>query len=510
MYIYICTPINRLQSKQIYRSLALHWCTSTLRKQQFSVLVLTMAFILTELNQSLHSDPKKAIQYVEDKILQISFRGKAYPLRDSPAHAIVSLALESKLPQPTLATQETVDYEISQLSQDQKKQYDEGIACFMKIMKDALSLSSSGTNGEILISERFTYLEKPFNQIPEYTPVFNRRTNLSEFFYCILGYHVKTKQLRSATGCHDAFSHVETPIPPTQASRLGSAVVAPKLSVDAGESVVGGIAKALATGLLKALLGKIAALIFNEIFPLSIPSYFDEVYKEIEKIVNQELTQNTIDQVNGRMNGLIDWVKFTYTNAKTSQELSKQKLTDMLTPQESLIVVDLIGVLKNKAFAKAGICTFMIVAGMHLAILQELAFVDPNASPADSHWVRSIKDYAKDQAKFAKDTTEAIIKDRLAMIKSISSSNADKFHQTMDYYEWKDELTGESEGYADYHTGFKGSSDPDAKAKRDRSFANHKAEVEKQLIQKMNDPEATANEWLELVNKPLPQAPSGN
>ena len=462
-----------------------------------------MAFILTELNQNLLSDPKKAIQYVEEKILQIGFRGKANPLRDSPAHTIVSLALESKLPQPILATEETVKYEISQLSHDQKKQYDEGIACFMKIMKDALSLK-----GETVISERFTYLEKPFNQIPKYTPVFNRRTNLSEFFYCILGYHVKTKQLRSDTGCHDAFSHIEPPIPPTQTSRLDSVVVAAKLSADAGESVVGSIAKKLATGLLKTFLGKIATMIFDEIFPPSIPSYFDEVYKEIEKIVNQQLTQNTIDQVNGKMNGLIEWVKHTYTNAKNSQKLSKQELTDMLRPQETLIVVELIGVLKNKAFAKTGICTFMIVAGMHFAILQELAFVDPNASPSDSYWVKSIKGYAKDQAKFAKDTTKEIVKDRLAMIKSINSGYADQFHQTADIYEWKDELTDESESYANYHTGFKGSSDPDALAKRNKGFVDHKVQVEKHLIQKMKDPEATANEWLELVNQPLPQAPS--
>lgn len=43
----------------------------------------------------------------------------------------------------------------------------------MKVMKDALSLSLS--KDETVMSERFTNLEKPFNQIPEYTPVFNRR-----------------------------------------------------------------------------------------------------------------------------------------------------------------------------------------------------------------------------------------------------------------------------------------------------------------------------------------------
>ena len=472
-----------------------------------------MAFILTELNQSLLSDPTKAIHYVEEKILQIGFRGKDHPLTNSPADAIVSLALESKLPQPTLATEKTVEYEISQLDQDQKKQYDDGIACFMKIMKDALSLRSSGAKNETLISERFTYLEKPFTRIPEYTPVFNRRTNLSEFCYCILGYHVKTKQLRSDTGCREAFSYLEPPAPSPPAQRvsgLESVAFAAKLSDDTSDSVLGGIAKGLATGLLKAVLGKVAALIFDKIFPPSVPSYFGEVYKEIEKIVNQELKQNTIDEVNGRMYGLIDWVKITYTNAKNSQKLSNQKLTDMLMPQESLIVVDLIGVLKNNAFAKTGICTFMIVAGMHLAILQELAFVDPNTSPADSHWVQSIKGYAKDHVEFAKATTKAIIEDRLAMIKSTNSGFADQFHQTADYYEWKDELTGESKRYANYHTGFKGSSDPDAMGKRDRSFVNRKAEVEKQLIQKMYDPELTANEWLELVNQPLPQVPSQN
>ena len=77
--------------------------------------------------------------------------------------------------------------------------------------------------------------------------------------------------------------------------------------------------------------GLFGTLIFDAIFPPVVPSYFDEVYKQIEKIVNKELTQNTIDEINGQINGLKDWVAITYTNAKESGMTVQNRMPCLIT-----------------------------------------------------------------------------------------------------------------------------------------------------------------------------------
>lgn len=84
------------------------------------------------------------------------------------------------------------------------------------------------------------------------------------------------------------------------------------------KSAVSSIAKTLGEGLLSGVLGNVAVLMFNSIFPSGVPDYFDAVYKEIERIVNQELTQNTINEINGHINGIQSWVRITYTDSKES------------------------------------------------------------------------------------------------------------------------------------------------------------------------------------------------
>ena len=46
------------------------------------------------------------------------------------------------------------------------------------------------------LESRFTYLEMPLNSFPKYTPVFLRRTNLSEYGLINNGYLVRCSQVR--------------------------------------------------------------------------------------------------------------------------------------------------------------------------------------------------------------------------------------------------------------------------------------------------------------------------
>lgn len=452
-----------------------------------------MALFFTKLSESLLADPSEATKYVEQTIWHVAFQD--VPERKvweesvgNSAKGTVYLAMGNKLPQPNLASEETVANEKSLLDETLKQQYDSKIECFVKAT--AKGLKSTLQEKEIVEEERFTYLEMPFKCTPKHTPVFLRRTNMAEYCLIVTGYLVRINQVRQdKTQEGSGLIFYQAPTPPTMMDLQGADTE---------------IAKALALGLLSGVASKVGVLIFNAIFPPGDSDYFTEVYTEIEKIVHQELTQNTINEINGKINGLKNWVAIVYTNAKESGTLSKKELTDMIQPQEPTLAIDLVGVLMEENFAKPGICVFMIAAGMHLAMLQELALVDPNVSPKDSPYIESVKDYAETYANHAKTTTDAIISTRLGMIKP-----HDKYRYNNDtsqryyFYSFKDDYTGYDESFL-MDCDSKGCHNTDAEQQRNDAMEKYKDEKRNEIVAAMEDPAATANEWLKLKTQPLP------
>ena len=164
----------------------------------------------------------------------------------------------------------------------------------------------------------------------------------------------------------------------------------------------GFIASQLAVGLLKGAAGKVGALIVDQIFPSSDENYFGVAYAEISKVVKQVIEENTIKEVDGAVNGLKNWVKDTYAPRKASKfeagstELTAEDKTDLRDLLSRDLTTEQIGKLQEESFAEAGLGVFMIAAGVHLALLQELAFVDPDVQdPATSSYVQSIKKTAQ-------------------------------------------------------------------------------------------------------------------
>ena len=399
-----------------------------------------MALFFTKLSKKLLVSFSEATKYVEHNIWQVAFqnvqkrKGWEESIENS-AKGIVYLAKGNKLPQPHLASEEIVAKEKSQLNESSKQQYDSKIECFFR---DAgKGLMTTLQENETVELERFTYLETPFKSFPKYTSVFLRRTNLAEYCLINTGYLVRSSQTekQDQTQQGSELIYYEAPTPTPFVFRRGG---------------IKSIAKELAKGLLTGVTGHVGVLIFNEIFPSGTSDYFDAVYAEIEKIVNQELTEDTIAEVNGQINAMTYWVATIYTNAKESGTLSKEELTELLQPRAPQIAIELVGTLMDERFAKPGVCVFMIGAGMHLAILQELAFVDPNAaSPDDSHYVKTIQDYAERYANHAVTTTNAIMNSRLGKIKP-----SDKYEYIDGtryfFYSFRDHFTGYYKSWTEY------------------------------------------------------------
>jgi len=446
-----------------------------------------MALFFAKLSESLLANANEATKYIEQTIWEVAFQNvpEREPWAESVennAKGIFYLAKGNKLPQPHLASEETVATEKSLLDETAKHEYESKIECLVRSVKKRLS--SVLRENEKVELERGTYLEMPFESFPKYTPVFLRRTNLAEFFLVSTGYLVRVSQNRE------------------KGSQLIDYQVPAESSVLTHGPILT-IAKDLASGLLRGAGGKVGALIFKSIFPSGTPDYFDEVYKEVEKIVHEEITDNTIHEVNGKINGTKSWVNITYWNAKESGTQSKEELTRLIQPREPEIAIEIVGVLTDSRFAKAGLCVFMIGAGMHFAVLQELAFVDPKvASPINSSYAKSVQQFAEKYANHAKSTFQAIVNTRLGEV--VPRDHYEYIDGTRYYfYSFKDNFTGYYQCWTEF-CDVCGCHHTDSQQKRDAAMAKYKGDIKYDLVQKMGDPEATANEWLKLKTQPLP------
>ncbi|CAB4007861.1 delta endotoxin [Paramuricea clavata] len=251
---------------------------------------------------------------------------------------------------------------------------------------------------------------------------------------------------------------------------------------------------------------------FDSIFAEDVPSYFTEVYKEIERIMHQEITENTINEINGQINGTTEWVKFTY-NPRKDSDASKKELYGLLEPKVSDLAINMVAVLEEKTYAESALAVFIIGAGIHLALLQELADVDPNVDdPQQSSYIATIQGYSPEYADHAEKTWETIKKARIAQITKVCIKS--QLYPPMaggpptDYLytsEWTDNLTGEKFTDATSFIGGKWTNGNYAELENRANAARTtyiNTTIDELQIQ-MNDPPHAAETWRKLVDQPL-------
>ena len=86
-------------------------------------------------------------------------------------------------------------------------------------------------------------------------------------------------------------------------------------------------------GLLGALASKIGAAIFARLFPPGVPSYFDQVYQEFRRIVNQAIEANTITLLIGEV-AAVQTQMSAYTEHRRARNHgpAQQALTEAWNP----------------------------------------------------------------------------------------------------------------------------------------------------------------------------------
>jgi hypothetical protein len=349
--------------------------------------------------------------------------------------------------------------------------------------------------GEEVVEDFPTFLAKDWSHFGRNTAVLRRRTNLADLYYIFDGVQVVAGDIVFLARPPAAAE----PQPPARAALRAEGINIKWVFTNLGSGLISGVG------------GKIAALIFDAVFPPGVPSYFDEVYEEIRSIVRQEIAQGTVDQINGQINGLTQWVRNTYSVRKADKKVPRKELYEMLSPKVDDLNRWALGPLMTNPYATPGLPVFMVAAGMHMALLQEQALMDPDTDdPRESSYAKTIGLSAQAYRDHAVGTFNKIRDTRLGKItlkydpyifcnESCSSKSA---------YRWIDEQTGaRGQLREQYMDSDKKSHDGSEEATADMNA--HKDQARTDLINSLGDPVAVAEKWLLLLENPIPAAPRG-
>jgi len=154
------------------------------------------------------------------------------------------------------------------------------------------------------------------------------------------------------------------------------------------------IAKGIGGAILSKVGGFIGDMIVNHFFPEEVPDYFDQVYQEVARIVDQKIDANTILTINGGLHNLMSKLENEYIPAKQNADLNnkndRDKLFNLLQKYDNLFLTGpggMLGSLQDAKLANAGLGVFMLGAALQLGITQEMAFVDPgNYNEKEKKW----------------------------------------------------------------------------------------------------------------------------
>lgn len=429
-------------------------------------------------------------------LTQFYFPGTPIADAGSVTPAVLKLTPKENLPAVTKPLQKNID-------------------CLLETADDDFPLLPN----EYVTSDFVTTLADAVNDIPAGTVVLERITNYATLYYVVLNTKMEGKtpvwQELHLGGHEELHAHMA----------LGAG--------DGKTSLPLTIAKGIGMGMVSTVGGFIATSILEAIFPPGVPDYFDEVYKEITKIVDQKVDQSRIDSINGAISNLVDKLANEYKPAKDISNLKLEKdrrrLYELLQKYDQTFLSGpggMLGSLQQDQIAKPGFAVFMLGAAIQLAIFQEIANIDPYNGDEKNGWksplqssyglpkTGSIAKMAKNYADFATKTWTKIANDRKNQVKAekfekrLQPKKHNKYATMLgvDYY-----VRVNDNGAATSVEKKIGKSDKDGNNPRYNDFCSNQLVTYKnqkvaELSTRMSEPEAVINSWLKLIDTPVKTA----
>ena len=195
-------------------------------------------------------------------------------------------------------------------------------------------------------------------------------------------------------------------------------------------------------------MGAIGSAIFEKLFPPGVPAYFDQVYKEFEKIVQGVINENKRRELSGRVNAVLDGMR-TYSTIKRdpAKYRESQEILSTIWNDSRNMINEL------KEFPEIGLGLFAVAGGLHLAIVQERAITDrDHADPNNSPWAEDLIRKAQEFDPFAVQNHNRIINTRANAISGVEfvqkTTNIPMAGPVDDsYWVWKDTFVGDRHTY---------------------------------------------------------------
>jgi len=339
--------------------------------------------------------------------------------------------------------------------------------------------------GETLEEDGYfsSYLADNYLKYPTGTAVVRRRSSFGEMYFLETNFKF------------DGLAVNGTPYPVVASLRKFSDL--PKaelfswgdLAIDIGKSLAGAIFEKLGSG------------IFDQFFPAGVPTYFDKVYEQFEKIVNKAIGENKRKEISAFTRSIQDGM-LTYNRIKSdpTKYIESQKILSDLW-NESRILTNTI-----KEFDEVGLGLFAVAGGLHLVILQERALSDKaHSNPNNSPWAKDLVAKAAEFANWGGSTRYEFIKKRGDAITEVVLVKHTTFIPGAgpiddSYHFWEDKFTGEKFKYGAKETICDRNPRHTARMARQQRWE----ETVVVMTNDLNPLERCTFEWNKLTTQPIP------
>lgn len=392
------------------------------------------------------------------------------------------------------------------------KTLQKSIDCLLETADDKYPLLPE----EYVIEDFVTTLADTLEEIPQGTVVLQRTTNLATLYYIVLNVKMEGKV---ALPQHIQIEE-EVVLMASGQFMAGSGKTSLPMK----------IAKGIGGAMLSKIGGFIAEAIWDALFPPGVPDYFDEVYKEITKIVDQKVDQSRIDSINGALANLVDKLANEYKPAKSvcnlKLEKDRRRLYDLLQKYDQTFLSGpggMLGSLQQDQIAKAGFGVFILGAALQLAIFQEMANIDPYNGDEKNGWksplqssyglpkTGSVAKMAKNYTEFAAKTWIKVQDDRKAQVKAekftkrLQPVKHNKYATLLNVHYWVRVNDNGAATTVEKKIGQdeKGGKNPRYDAFCNSELLNYKNQKAAELSDKLENPAAIIQGWLTLVEKPI-------
>ncbi|WP_049723072.1 hypothetical protein [Gilvimarinus polysaccharolyticus] len=255
--------------------------------------------------------------------------------------------------------------------------------------------------GETIESDVFSYLSQAYEDVPEGTGALVRTTNYAITIHLFEGTLITDEGLVNNMVVDEIAS-----------------LPSPRLT--GGESLVAKILLKILSSAASSAGSKVGASIFKAVSEALFGPDSEDLAKTIANVMKKEITENTVTEFAGRLDGIISYLTIDYLNRKAKSDLSDmedRKALYTILEQYSQSLYAVIGVLSQERFERVGLQSYMLATSMHILLYQEAAMVDyKTKNPNESDKFFTMQSRASIFRNHVDRVFHDIVTDRLAKI----------------------------------------------------------------------------------------------